>query len=115
MRPLALATTDPAAQLAVEVYCYRARKYVGAYLAVLGGVDAVLFGGGVGENMPEIRRRILGPLEAFGLRLDPEANLAARGVAARISPEPSPAAVWVLPVDEARLLARATAGLLAKA
>jgi len=58
-----LASENPHARLAVDLYCYRARKYIGAYLAVLGGVDAILFGGGVGENAPEIRARILDGLE----------------------------------------------------
>jgi len=62
------------AQLALDVYAYRIRKYIGAYAAVLGGVDAVAFTGGVGENAPSIRSRALEELEFLGIRLDPEAN-----------------------------------------
>jgi acetate kinase len=62
MRAL-LAADDPASALAIEIYCYRVRKYIGAYLAALNGADAILFGGGVGENAPAIRERILSDLD----------------------------------------------------
>jgi acetate kinase len=52
-------STDTLARLALNLYCYRARKYIGAYLAVLGGAEAIVFGGGVGENVPEVREKIL--------------------------------------------------------
>lgn len=109
MRAL-LASDDPAARLAVEMYCYRARKYVGAYLAVLGGADALLFGGGVGENAPVVRARILDGMQWAGIRLDAAANHAARGVESRISPvaqdaAPGQCAVWTIAVDEALLIA----------
>ncbi len=96
-----------AARLAVELYCYRARKYVGAYLAALGGCDGIVFGGGVGEHMPEIRERILAPLGWAGIALDLPANRAARGGEARIGRAGAPIAVWVIPVDEEQTLARA--------
>ncbi|HWL63179.1 MAG TPA: hypothetical protein VNQ32_10295 [Steroidobacteraceae bacterium] len=108
MRAL-LESTDPAAQLAVEMYCYRARKYVGAYLAVLGGVDAVLFGGGVGENAPAVRARILGGMEWAGISIDAAANDAAVGSEARIDAQPPGgsigAGIWALPVDESSSMA----------
>jgi len=69
MRAL-LESEDELAQLAVEIYCYRARKYLGAYLAVLGGANAVIFGGGVGENLPAIRERILSGMEWCGIVRD---------------------------------------------
>lgn len=104
-----LEATDPAAQLAVEMYCYRARKYVGAYLAVLGGADAVLFGGGVGENSPAVRARILGGMQWAGIRMDAAANAAAVGKESRIdAPPPAGAtgtAVWTVPADESSSLA----------
>ena len=71
---------DPAAALAVEVFCRRARHYVAAYMAELGGADAIVFGGGIGENCPDVRRRILGSLEWAGIQLQPEANGACVGV-----------------------------------
>ncbi|MBI5751857.1 MAG: acetate/propionate family kinase [Hydrogenophilales bacterium] len=111
MRKL-LVSNEPAAQLAVELYCYRARKYVGAYLAALGGADAIMFGGGVGEHAPEIRERILAGMEWAGIVLDRERNHAAIGAEARISRDDSPVAVWTIAVDEAQLMAEEAASLL---
>lgn len=105
MRTL-LASEHPQARLAVDLYGYRARKYLGGYLAVLGGAEAVLFAGGVGENAPAVRARILEGMEWAGIALDAERNATAVGVAARISRDDSRIAVWVLPVDEERALAR---------
>ncbi|MFZ5524257.1 MAG: acetate/propionate family kinase [Pseudomonadota bacterium] len=113
MRKL-LVSKDPAAQLAIDLYCYRARKYIGAYLAVLGGVDAILFGGGVGEHAPEIRERILAGMEWAGIILDRERNRAAVGAEACISRDGSPVAVWSIPVDESQLMAEEAAALLMK-
>jgi acetate kinase len=104
MRAL-LESDDAEARLAVELFCYRVRKYIGAYLAVLGGADGLLFGGGIGEHAPAVRERILGPMGWCGLRLDPAANRAALGREARISAPESAIACWVIPVDEARVLA----------
>jgi acetate kinase len=111
MRAL-LASNEPRARLAVDLYCYRARKYIGAYLAVLGGVDAILFGGGVGEHAPEIRARILDGLEWAGIRLDATRNQVAVGVEASFQGDGSPIAVWVLPVDEAAILATEALALI---
>jgi acetate kinase len=95
------------AQFAVELYCYRARKYLGAYLAVLGGCDGIAFGGGVGEHVPEVRARILSDLEWAGIELDPTANQAARGSESRINSTRSRINVWVIPVDEELLMVHA--------
>ena len=95
------------AQLAVELYCYRARKYLGAYLAVLGGCDGIAFGGGVGEHVPEVRAKILSGLEWAGIELDRPANQAARGSESRISAPASRVRIWVVPVDEELLMVRA--------
>lgn len=104
MRAL-LARDDAAARGAIELYCYRARKYIGAYMAALGGVDAVLFGGGVGEHAAAIRSRILAPLAGLGFVLDEEANTRAAGDAAKISAAGSRVALWVIPTDEAAAMA----------
>ncbi len=96
-----------AAQFAVELYCYRARKSVGACLAALGGCEGIVFGGGVGEHMPEIRERILAPLRWAGVDLDLQANEAARGEEACISSVRSAVKVQVIPVDEEHALATA--------
>jgi acetate kinase len=103
---------DPAAALAVEVFCRRARHCVAAYIAELGGVDVIVFGGGIGENCPSIRRRILGSLEWAGIRLQPEANGACVGVESSIASATSRAAILVIPVDEASVIASEAAGLL---
>lgn len=100
---LALDTEE--ARLAVDVYCYRARKYLGAYLAVLGGADAIVFGGGVGENTPLVRARILAGAEWCGLRLDTERNEGTVGHEGRITADDSAIEAWVLPVDEATVMA----------
>jgi acetate kinase len=94
-------------RLAVELYCYRARKYLGAYLAVLGGCDGITFGGGVGEHVPEVRARILANLEWAGIELDPTANRAATGLESRISAPGSRVTVRVIPVYEELLMVRA--------
>ncbi len=111
MREL-LAEVGPDSRLAVDFYAYRARKYIGAYLAVLGGADAILFGGGVGENAGEVRARILAGMEWCGIALDPQSNGNARSREARISRDDAPVAVWTIPVDEASELAAAAEEVL---
>ncbi|MBT9613627.1 MAG: acetate/propionate family kinase, partial [Burkholderiales bacterium] len=112
MRKL-LATDDPHARLAVALYCYRARKYLGAYLAVLGGADAILFGGGVGENAAAVRAAILDGFEWAGMRIDAAANLAATGREGCISAADSRVQAWVVPVDEAQILAQEALAVVA--
>lgn len=104
-----LADPTPDAQFAVELYCYRIRKYLGAYLAVLGGCDGIVFGGGVGEHVPGVRARALAGLSWAGIALDPALNNAARGGAARIDAGDSGVRVHVAAVDEELALARAAA------
>lgn len=96
---------DARSRLAIELYCYRARKYLGAYLAVLGGADGIVFGGGVGENVPEVRHRILKDLKWAGIIIDATANAAVCDGATRISTPGSQTDVWVVPADEAPVLA----------
>jgi acetate kinase len=100
---------DRRARLAIDLFCHRVRKYVGAYLAALGGADAVVFAGGIGENAPEVRARICAGLEWMGLELDRERNAAAvEGRAGPISREGSRLEAWVIPTDEELLIARDT-------
>jgi acetate kinase len=99
--------SSPQARFAVELYCYRARKYVGAYLAVLRGCDGIVFGGGVGEHAPEIRIRILQDMRWAGIDIDPKANAAAGGAEALISASGSAVSVYAIPVDEEQVLAEA--------
>jgi acetate kinase len=105
---LALQETDDGARLAVEVYCYRIKKTIGAFLSVLSGADAVIFGGGVGENAPEIRRRVCEGMAWCGIELDSRRNEAARGIESRISRDASPCRVEVIPTDEAAVISRET-------
>ncbi len=102
----------PGAALAIEVFCHRVRKYLGAYLAVLGGADAVVFGGGIGEHAPAIRTRICEGMEWCGLVLDPMKNDATVGLspdaATRISRDDAGLAACVVAVDEETLIARET-------
>lgn len=97
-----------AATLAVEAFCHRVRKYVGAYLAVLGGADAIVFGGGIGEHAPEIRRRICQGMTWCDLELDAQTNQESIGKESRISSKNSQIAVYVVPVDEETLIAEDT-------
>ncbi|MFI4891632.1 MAG: acetate/propionate family kinase [Steroidobacterales bacterium] len=103
---------ERSAALAVEVFCRRARHYLAAYIAELGGVDAIVFGGGIGENCPDVRRRIIGDLGWAGIEMSPEANDASIAVAANIATPSSRAAILVIPVDEASVIAGEAAALL---
>ena len=107
-----LAADKPEAKSAIALYCYRAKKYIGAYLAALGGADAVLFGGGVGENSPVIRARILAGMEWCGLKLDTAANQTSEMQGGRISPAGSRIEISVIRVNEALIMAKSAAGLL---
>ena len=106
---------DERAGLAIEVFCYRIRKYIGAYYAVLNGAAAVIFTGGIGENAPEIRRRVCESLDALGIRLDEERNRAAVGREADLSAEDARTRVWVIPTNEELLIARETVRALESA
>lgn len=112
MRAL-LDSPQPDARLAVALFCYRARKYVGSYLAVLGGADAILFGGGIGENAPEIRARILEGMAWAGIELDSSRNRATVGAPAALHSPGSRTEVHVIPVDEAAILADAAIAMIA--
>lgn len=106
------ADPDPQSQFTVDLYCYRARKYIGAYLTVLGGCDGIVFGGGVGEHVPAVRQRILAELGWAGIEVDAAANDAARGQEARIDSSRLPVRVQVIPVEEEGVLVRATVEIL---
>ena len=104
---------DRRARLAIEIFCYRVRKYIGAYLAAMGGADAVVFSGGIGENSADIRARIVTGMEWAGLELDPQANERfAGGAEGCISRDGARLAAWVIPTDEELLIARDTARLV---
>jgi acetate kinase len=108
---------DPQAMLAIDVFCYRARKYIGAYLAALDGAEAILFSGGIGENSPEIRERICEGMKWCGLSLDVVRNASAVGVSltgtARISTDEARIGAFVMPADEETRIARETVAVIA--
>ena len=104
---------DAYAELALEIFAYRVRKYLGAYASILGGLDAVAFTGGIGEHSAAMRQRICRGMEFLNLRLDAGHNQTATGKeAAQISVDNGPISVWVIPTDEERQIAREVAVLL---
>lgn len=104
---------DRRVRLAIEVFAYRARKYIGAFLACMGGADAIVFTGGIGENSVDVRARICAGLEWAGLKLDQEKNTKAVGKEAQISTDSSTLRAFVIPTDEELLIARDTVRCIA--
>jgi acetate kinase len=100
------------AALAIAMFWYRVRKYIGAYAAVLGRVDAIIFGGGIGEHSANVRAQVCSDLEVLGITIDSARNEAADGREACISTDGSRIALWVVPLDEELQIARACARLL---
>ncbi|MCD6498415.1 MAG: acetate/propionate family kinase [Deltaproteobacteria bacterium] len=106
---------DPRSILAVEVFCYRIKKYIGSYVAALGGLDALVFTGGIGEHSSWIRSRVCQGLDVFGIQVDEERNhgaAPAAGSAANIAVEGAPVHVLVVPTDEEGMIARETVAAL---
>jgi acetate kinase len=108
MRRLSQHTADAKAKLAIEMFCYRARKYIGAYLAAMGGADAVVFTGGIGENSPAVRARICDGLQFAGLTIDASRNEAHAPADRLISTDASRLAAYCIHTDEELLIARDT-------
>jgi acetate kinase len=99
---------DRRVELAIDVFCYRARKYIGSFLACMGGADAVIFTGGIGENSPEIRARICEGMEWAGLKFDAARNQQTVAREGMISAEDSKLLAYAIPTDEELLIARDT-------
>jgi acetate kinase len=99
---------DRRVRLAVEIFCYRARKYMGAYLAAMGGADAVVFTGGIGENSPDVRARICQGMDWVGLCIDEKKNQQTVGSEGKISTDDSKLLAYAIPTDEELLIARDT-------
>jgi acetate kinase len=99
---------DRRVRLAIEVFCYRARKYIGAFLAAMGGADALVFTGGIGENSSDVRSRICAGMEWAGLRIEAAKNAGIVGREGQISAEDSKLLAYVIPTDEELLIARDT-------
>lgn len=99
---------DRRARLAIDLFCYRVRKYLGAYLAAMNGADAIVFAGGIGENAPAVRSRICRDIDWLGVRLDESRNTSLVAAEGRIDAEGSRVELWVIPTDEELLIARDT-------
>lgn len=106
--------TNDRARLALDVFFYEVKKFIGAYVAVLGGLDALIFTGGIGENGVEVRRRICEGLDVLGITIDGEQNRV-RDKLSRISVPEAAVAVLVIPTDEGLIVARETARVLREA
>jgi acetate kinase len=103
------ANDDRRARLAIDLFCYRVRKYIGSYIAAMNGVDAVIFAGGIGENSPAVRERICTGMDWLGIQLDGERNGQLRnGAEGRFDHTDSRVELWVVPTDEELLIARDT-------
>lgn len=101
------------AKLALELFCYRIKKYIGAYTTAMGGLDALVFTGGIGENSVDVRKRVCEGLGFMGVSLDEGKNKSLRGPA-DLSADSSSVKVLVIPTNEERMIARETAEVLAK-
>lgn len=110
-----LASDSPRAREAVELFCHRAVREIGSMAAALGGVDAIVFTAGIGENATTVREAIAAELGWLGLELDMEANAAATGgVPSRISTAASTVSAWVVPTHEERTMLRHALDMLAR-
>jgi acetate kinase len=107
---------DPRALVAMKAFCYRLRKYIGAYLAAMGGLDVLVFTGGIGQGSAGVRSLALQGLECMGIQLDERRNREARGFdeVCRISTDDSRVIVLVVPTDEERMIARETLRTLSR-
>jgi acetate kinase len=108
MRTL-LASSEPRARLAVDLYCYRIGRELGSLAAALGGLEALVFTGGIGENSAAIRERVCRDAAWVGVELDPAANAAG---GPRISTPGARASAWAIPTNEELMIARHTRRLL---
>jgi len=104
----AVANGNERAMLATSVLRYGIKKYIGAYAAAMGGLDAVIFTGGIGENATDIRRDVCSDMEFLGIILDEEKNSRIRGEFEKITTANSKVEVWVVPTNEELLIARDT-------
>ena len=104
---------DERAKLTTDMLCYSIKKYIGSYMAVMNGADAIIFTGGIGENATEVRLSVCSDMEFFGIKIDPEKNKV-RGKLAKISTDDSKIQVWVVPTNEELLIARDTLDLISK-
>lgn len=108
-------STNPDVKMAFDMYCYRIRKYIGAYVAAMDGVDAIVFTAGVGENTPELRDQVCSGLSYLGLKVDLDVNYSLkRGTFGDITGKGSKVKVYVIPTDEEYVIAKETEKLIKK-
>ena len=105
---------DARAKLAIDIFCYRIKKYIGTYTAALGTLDAVIFTGGIGENAKDIRAQICADLDQIGIKLDPQKNADTIAKEGQISTDTSKVALYVIPTDEEAAIAKDTFELAEK-
>jgi acetate kinase len=103
---------DKKAKLAGEMLRYEIKKYIGSYAAIMNGLDAVIFTGGIGENSDDLRADVCHDMEYLGIKFDDKANAGKRGELCRISTDDSKVQVWVVPTNEELLIARDTKALV---
>ncbi|MGN0552952.1 MAG: acetate/propionate family kinase [Oscillospiraceae bacterium] len=108
----AAAKGDKRAILASEMLQYQIKKYIGSYAAVMNGLDAVLFTGGIGENAWEVREGVCENMEFLGIKIDTEKNKSTRGELIKISTPDSKVEVWIVPTNEELLIARDTLAMI---
>ena len=106
------ASDNQDAQLALDIYVYRLRKYIGSYLVALGGADGIVLGGGVGENNSQIRAAVLNDMQWCGIKLDSDKNKHSIGKDSCFSQTSSPIALWTIKVNEAQIIAEQAGQLL---
>ncbi|RUA26227.1 MAG: acetate kinase, partial [Bacteroidetes bacterium] len=102
------------AKLALDMYQYRVKKYIGSYTAAMGGVDVIVFTGGIGENADEMRKNIVSNFEYLGLEFDDSKNKGVRGKEVELTKDSSKVKVWIVPTDEELVIARDTYELVNK-
>ncbi len=114
MREILSASNDSHtnAKLALEIYCYRLKKYIGSYIAAMNGLDNLVFTGGVGENSPDVRALTCQGMEYLGIKIDQNKNLAAKAVEADVAADDSRARILVIPTNEELVIARDTLRLM---
>ena len=105
---------DEKAQLTADMLRYEIKKFIGSYIAVMNGVDAILFTGGIGENSWEVREGVCTNVDYLGIKIDNELNKTVRGTLTKISTPDSKVEVWVVPTNEELLIARDTLALISK-
>ena len=113
MRDILANLSNPDVQLSMDIYNYRIKKYIGAYAAAMGGVDAIVFTAGIGEYTPEVREGSLQGLEFMGIKLDKHKNITApRGEQVKISADDSAVDIYIIPTDEELVIAQETEKLV---